>query len=140
LHQPAVHRTVRCAPNSVRCQAGALGEQVALRKRAGRCIYNSPDCPVCQPRTQPTISHAINGRHVCSANGHQGAPDYPIRHRTVRCAMGPEVAMVSFAIQEKESHTVHCSVVLQTIRCTHGQKAIRAFQMELQRLLGPLGL
>jgi hypothetical protein len=30
--------------------------------------------------------------------------------------------------------------VQQIVRCTHGQKVIIAFQMKIQRLLGPLGL
>jgi hypothetical protein len=80
---------------------------------------------VCQSHTQPTVDRVINGRHVDFANGHQAAP---------------VAAMVGFAKQERKSHTVHYPMVHQTVRCTCGQKAIKAYQMELQRLLAPLGL
>jgi hypothetical protein len=45
------------------------------------------------------------------------------------------LATVGFAKQGRESHTIHCSVVHQTVQCAHEQKAVRAFLMEEQRLL-----
>jgi hypothetical protein len=81
----------------------------------------------------PTVGRAISGRHVDFTNGHQAAPDCPVCHE-------PVATTVSFAKQRRESCTVDCLVVHQTVWCAHGQKATRAFQMELQRLLAPLGL
>jgi hypothetical protein len=45
-------------------------------------IRCAPECSVFQPRTQPTVDHAISGRHVCPTNGHQAAPDCPVCHET----------------------------------------------------------
>jgi hypothetical protein len=131
---------------SLRCtglsgeQAGTPGEHASLGKMLGRCGYNSLDCPVCQLRAWPTAGHAISERHVCPANGHQVALDCPVRHRTVRCAMGPEVG--NGLLHQTRKGITHCSLpgVHRTVRCALGQKAIRAFQMEKQRLLSPLGL
>jgi hypothetical protein len=53
LHQPAVHRIVSGA------QAGALGEQAALGKNSVCRGYNSPNCPVNQPRPWPTVDFTI---------------------------------------------------------------------------------
>jgi hypothetical protein len=86
------------------------------------------------------VGRAISGRHVDFTNGHQAAPDCTVHHQTVRCAKGPVAATVVFAKQGRKSRTVHCLVVHQTVQCTHGQNATRAFQMELPRLLTPLGL
>jgi hypothetical protein len=43
--------------------------------------------------------------------------------------------------QSRDSLLLHCAVsgVHQTVQCTCGQKETRACQMELQRLLSPLG-
>jgi hypothetical protein len=135
-----VHRTIRCAPDSVRCQAGAPGDQAALRKKLGRRNYNSPDCPVCQPRAWLTVGYLINYA-TCAQ------PTVTRLHRTIRCATGlfgvpwdKRLATVGFTKQGIKSRTVHCPVVYRTVRCAHGQKSIKAYQMELQRLLGPLGL
>jgi hypothetical protein len=53
---------------------------------------------------------------------------------------GPWLTMAGFAKKGRKLHTVHCPVVHRTVRCVHRQKAIRAFQMELKRLLAALGL
>jgi hypothetical protein len=45
--------------------------------------------------------------------------------------------------QESSQSGILCSRPARTlfiVRCTHGQKATKAYQMKLQRLLGPLGL
>jgi hypothetical protein len=58
LHQPVVHRTVRCAPDMSGAQASALDEQVALGKTQRsmaiihRTVCCAPDYPV-SPR--PTV-------------------------------------------------------------------------------------
>jgi hypothetical protein len=72
-------------------------------------------------------------------NGHQAAPDYPVCHWIVRCATSIVAATVGFARKGRKSHTVPCPVVHRTVRCSHGQKATMAFQMELQLLLAALG-
>jgi hypothetical protein len=54
--------------------------------------------------------------------------------------MGAMAAMVGFTIKGRESCIVHCPVVHWIVRCAHGQKATKAFQMEFKRLLATLGL
>jgi hypothetical protein len=45
---------------------------------------------------------------VCLANGHQAAPDGPVRHWTVRCAMGPEASNGRF--RQTRKGITHCSL------------------------------
>jgi hypothetical protein len=52
----------------------------------------------------PTVGSVISAGHVSQANGHQVAPDYPVRHQTVRCAT------VGFTRKGRKSATV-------TVRC-----------------------
>jgi hypothetical protein len=47
---------------------------------------------------------------------------------------------VGFARKGRESRIVHYLVVHRTARCAHGQKATRAFQIELKWLLVALEL
>jgi hypothetical protein len=135
-----VHRTIWCAPNSVRCQDGTPGEHVALGKKPGRRNYNSLDYPVCQPHAWLTVGNLIN----CATCAQ---PTVTRLHRTVWCATGlfgvpwdKRLATIGFTRQGRKSCTVHCPVMHQIVQCAHEQKAIKAYQMELQRLLGPLGL
>jgi hypothetical protein len=97
------HRTVRCAPDSVRC---------ARPPTASR---------------RSTVGRAISAGHVSSAT--VGG-----LHRAATVGNG--------RLRHGRKHIGDCSVsgVLRTIRCTRRQKATRAFQMEEQRLLDPLGL
>jgi hypothetical protein len=53
---------------------------------------------------------------------------------------GQWLATVGFAKKGRKSSIVHCLMVHGTIWCAHGQKATKAYQMEIQRLEGPLGL
>jgi hypothetical protein len=55
------------------------GEQAALRKCLAVYDYNSPDCPVSQLSSAPTVGRAIRGRRVA-------APTVGRGHRTVQCA------------------------------------------------------
>jgi hypothetical protein len=55
----------------------------------------------------------------------------------LRC---PWLATVDFARIGRKSCIVLCPVGHRTVRCAHRQKAIRAFEMELKRLLAALGL
>jgi hypothetical protein len=87
--QSRVHRTVRCALNSVRCPGYQLAELDTLGKVLRLTGYNSSDCPVCQPRAWPTVGRTISVRHVRRTNGHEVAPNFSVRHRTVRCAKWP---------------------------------------------------
>jgi hypothetical protein len=82
-----------------------------------------------------------------SASATCARPTVIRRHWTVRCATGlfsvswdQRLATVSFAKEGRRSCTVHCLVVHRTIWCANGQKVIKAYQMELQQLLPPLGL
>jgi hypothetical protein len=87
--QSRVHRTVRCALNSVRCPGYQLAELDTLGKVLRLTGYNSSDCPVCQPRAWPTVGRTISVRHVRRTNGHEVAPNFSVHHRTVRCAKWP---------------------------------------------------
>jgi hypothetical protein len=139
LHQPrctrlsGVHRTMFGA------QAGASGEQAALGKieHVVAIILRTFRC----------ASRAL-GQHSTtrSADTTCARPTVTRLHQAVRCATGlssvpwdQRLAMVGFTKQGRESHTFHCPVGHRTVRCVHGQKAIRAFLMEEQRLLWPLG-
>jgi hypothetical protein len=102
MHQPVVHQTIWCAPDSVRCQGWRPDEQAALGKILLRG-YNSPDCPMCQRHTRPTVDQTISGDMWLSQRsegriGLSGVPREPI------------AAMVSFARKGRESRTVHCPV------------------------------
>jgi hypothetical protein len=135
---------------SLRCTglsgAGTPGEEAALKKIEGtaaiihRTIRCTSDSPLCQPR-----AHALVGRTISGATCAQPTITKP--HQIVRCATrlsgvpwDQRLATVGFAKQGRESRTIHYLVVHRTVRCAHGQKATKAYQMELQRLLEPLGL
>jgi hypothetical protein len=90
---------------TVRWCTGLSGESSAAnsspsRKAKGRRGYNSPDCPVSQRSPAPTVGRAIFARHVV-------APTVGRGHRTVRCANGPEAAMVDCSPYGKKSCTEH---------------------------------
>jgi hypothetical protein len=69
LHQPEVHRTVRCS--------GWLPRRTGHSQKNSACRgYNLSDCPVCS---------AISGRRVDLANGYQAAPDCPVGHERRGC-------------------------------------------------------
>jgi hypothetical protein len=101
LHQLAVRRTVSGA------QAGIPGEQSALRKNQGTAdiIHRTVWCARRVPSQRSTTR---------SAGATCTRPTVTRPHRTVRCAMGPRLAMAGLAKQGRESHTVHCPVRQQT--------------------------
>jgi hypothetical protein len=85
------------APDSVRCARLASGELAALGSFWRRTTIIHRTVRWCtelsgEPTaTSATVSHAIRGRRVASANGRLGAPD------SVRCANQPGVATVGCA-------------------------------------------
>jgi hypothetical protein len=91
-----------------------MAEQAALgRKQILSAIIH---------RTVWCISRPMATWHVSRSQRSAGAPESPVP---------PEA--------ESEQLVIRDSCTVQRLVCT-GHKAIRAFQMELQRLLGPMGL
>jgi hypothetical protein len=80
-----VHRTVRCAPDSVRCPGWRARRTGRSRENSALHGYNSPDCPV---SPWPTVNFA-NGRLPPESETvrrletvrRQVASDCPVRHR-----------------------------------------------------------
>jgi hypothetical protein len=86
------HRTVWCAPNSVRCLSWLPRRTGRSQEKLARRGYNSPECLVCtglsgEPAAPtPTIGSPISERRrVDFANGHQAAPDCPVCHQRRGC-------------------------------------------------------
>jgi hypothetical protein len=140
MHQPAVHRTVRCAPNSVRCLGWPGDELVALEKKL-RALWlkitglsGEPSAPA------PTVGSAISGRHMGRANGHQAAPDYPVC--TGQCPLRQGGQRLNGRLCQKRKEIKHClcPVVHRTVWCANRQKARISYQTEIRRLLTSLGL
>jgi hypothetical protein len=78
------HRTVRCAPNSVRCARRNSGELATLGNiwrrtttihRAVRWCTGLSGEPTA---ASATVGRAIRGQRVARTNGRLGAPDYPV--------------------------------------------------------------
>jgi hypothetical protein len=143
------HRTVRCAPDSVRCARPARGKPAALgfspatSAKIHRTVRCAPDCPVSQRSAEPKVGRAIRARHVAG-------PTVGRRHRTVRCAPdmsgAPTVrrsasdsnGRMRFLWEQIGHRTV--SGVHRTVRCATRQKAKMAFHICSKRLLAALGL
>jgi hypothetical protein len=132
----AEHRTVRCHPPDSPVHGPADSLLSGFSASVG---YNSPDGPHEAPDSlvsqQPMASGHIGlGPTVEWRTGQSGAP-----HRTVRCPQNRNSTNQRILCRAQRAH---CSLsgVHRTVRCTRGQKANRAFQMELQRLLASLGL
>jgi hypothetical protein len=85
------------------------------KKMPGHRGYNSSDCPVCQLRAQPTVSHVISGCHVCPTNGNHAAPDCPVCHRIVWCALGPEAG--NGRLHQTRKAITHCSLSDGALDC-----------------------
>jgi hypothetical protein len=144
LEQPRLccvweHRTVRCAPDSVRCArlvrakwplSGIYRRRMAIIHRTVRC---APDCPVSQRSAGPTVDRAICAGHVAEPTARKG-------HRTVRCANGSLAANGRLRWKRKEIGHRTLSGVHRTVRCATRQKARIAFPDCSQRLLAALGL
>jgi hypothetical protein len=95
------------APDSVRCARLNSGEQAALERSLAAYDYNSPDCPVSQRSSAPTVGRAIFVRRVAT-------PTVGGEHQTVRCAPGsvrcanrPGAATVTCARKGRRSCTGH---------------------------------
>jgi hypothetical protein len=73
------------APDCVRCPRLVKCQLAALEKRERRRGSNSPDCPVSQRRSRPTVGCAIRRRRVAHNNGRLGTPDCPVCTR--QCPM-----------------------------------------------------
>jgi hypothetical protein len=122
-----VHRTVSGA------QANAPDEHAALWKTLRAHVYNLSDCLVRTglsgvPATRPAKGRPRDQRGIHGpANGQMVTPDCPVCH-------------MARGWQRSASPGKEGNRALFTVRCAHGQKATMAFQMELQRLLAPLGL
>ena len=143
------HRTVRCAPDSVRCARSARSKPAALGFFSGdlakihRTVRCAPDCPVSQQSAGPTVGRAICERHVAEPTVGRG-------HRTVRCAPDMSGAPTVRRSDSDSNGRMRClrkqirhrtvSGVHRTVRCATRQKAKMAFQICSQRLLAALGL
>ena len=85
------HRTVRCAPDSVRCARLNSSEQAALGKIWRRTAIIHRTVRWCtrlsgEPTVaSATVGRAIRGRRVARTNGRQGAPDCPVRQLARSC-------------------------------------------------------
>jgi hypothetical protein len=151
------HWTVRCAPDyPVPCpgqrstlrpywplSGKELGD-VAIIYRTVRC---APDCPVSQPANgscQCQRSGAINGGHVAGASP---APTVSRLHRTCPVYTGLSGAPGAARPPTVGSAQYGKKSALWSVRWCTGlsgaplrRRQTEAFQLEEQRLLGPLGL
>jgi hypothetical protein len=135
-----VHRTVRwCTGQCPVCQAGS-GELAALGNKLTAYGYNSPDCPVSQRSTGPTVGCAIRARHVAEPTVGRGHRTVRCAPDSVRCANGSKAANGRLRQVRKEIRTGQCPVVHRTVRCARRQKERIAFPDCSQRLLATLGL
>jgi hypothetical protein len=129
---------------SLRC-TGLSSGQVQQRTRCSREISEGAAAKIHQTiqwctrlsgePTAPasTVGSTISERRVARANGHQDAPDCPVRqgHRRLNGRLH---------LKRKEIRHCSCPVVHRTVRCTNRHKARIAYQMEIQRLLAVLEL
>jgi hypothetical protein len=96
---PVVHRTVSGAPDwspVKRPLSGKDQRRTAIIHRTVRwCTGLSSEPTV----ASATVGRAIRGRRVARTSGRQGAPD------SVRCAIGPEAAMVDCAFFRRQTRT-----------------------------------
>jgi hypothetical protein len=69
-------------PDSVRCTRTVQGSTSHSRENAGELRYNSPDCPVCQPRNG--YLHAMVDSDSATVPG-QKSEQWSEGHQTVRC-------------------------------------------------------
>jgi hypothetical protein len=137
------HRTVRC-PRLARRQLGALG------KRERWHGYKLPDCPVVHRTVRWCNGASGQWSAARSTRDTWPAPTVGWAHRTVRwapdsvrCANDPEDQRSAAPLMEG-NRAPDCysgyPVVHRTVRCTTRQKAKIAYQIDVQRLLGALGL
>jgi hypothetical protein len=141
-----VHRTVRCAPDCPVCT-----RQCPVMRLAPPVNSGHPRQKLWAPqlkfpglsgvhRTVRCASHTPSQRSIARSAGatwlsQQSTGDTGL----LGVPRGLWLATVGFAKEGSKSSTIQCPVVRLTVWCAHGQKATKAYQMELQRLLGPLG-
>jgi hypothetical protein len=89
------------APDSVWCARLDSGERAALEKNRRRTTIIHRTVRWCTGLSgEPTVGHAIRGRHVARTNGRQGAPDCPVRQ------LAPEVQWSSAPEKEGYLHLI----------------------------------
>jgi hypothetical protein len=135
-----VHRTVRWCTGQCQVRQAGSGELAALEKELTAYGYNSPDCPVSQRSTGPTVGCAICARHVAEPTIGRGHRTVRCAPDSVRCANGSMAANGRLRQIRKEIRTGQCPVVHRTVRCARRQKARSAILECSQRLLAALGL
>jgi hypothetical protein len=79
------------------CQLAALGKQLTAYG------YKSPDCPVSQQSTGPTVGRIIRARRMARANGQKGHRTVRCAPDSVRCANGSKASTVGFTKEGKKS-------------------------------------
>jgi hypothetical protein len=100
------------------------------------CTELSGESTVSRGNGRPRIPRVMRGQ----ANGHIGAPDYPVC--TGQCPVPQRLSDSNGRLRQirKDIFTGQCPVVHRTVRCVRRQKARSAFQDCSQRLLAALGL
>jgi hypothetical protein len=100
------------------------------------CTELSGESTVSRGNGRPRIPRVMRGQ----ANGHIGAPDYPVC--TGQCPVPQRLSDSNGRLRQirKDIFTRQCPVVHRTVRCVRRQKARSAFQDCSQRLLAALGL
>jgi hypothetical protein len=79
------------------CQLAALGKQLTAYG------YKSPDCPVSQQSTGPTVGRIIRARRMARANGQKGHRTVRCAPDSVRCANSSKASTVGFTKEGKKS-------------------------------------
>jgi hypothetical protein len=126
------HRTVRCAPDSVRCARLASVNWLLSGFIGGvrlKITGLSGEPTVGPANGRPRNPRATRGR----ANGQKGHRTVRCAPDSVRCANGSETPTVGFAKEGKKSAP-------DSVWCARRQKARIAFLECSQRLLVALGL
>jgi hypothetical protein len=128
-----VHRTVSGAQAGTPTNWLFSGKAEGVATKIHRSVRCAQDCLVCQPcPCQQSVAR--------SASNAWTPPTVTRSHRTVWCSTRPVAATVGFTKQGRELRTVHYPVAHRIDRCANGQKATKAIQMKLKRLLTALGL
>jgi hypothetical protein len=103
---PVVHRTVSGAPVQPPVNmplSGKVWRRTAIIHRTVRWCTGLSGDPMA---ASATVGRAIRGRRVARANGHQGAPDCPVR-QLARCCNG------HLRQKRKEIHTRPSTVTVR---------------------------
>jgi hypothetical protein len=98
-----VHRTVRWCTGQCPVRQAGVCQLTPLGKKLTAYGYKSPDCPVSQQPTEPTIGRIIRARRVARANGQKGHRTVRCAPDSVRCANGSKAPTVGFAKEGKKS-------------------------------------